>query len=467
MVQKRQHRASESDHHVAADEVAGRRASPSGRRRRRGLRVLLLLLGFAVSVVVCGPQFVRIAAVRTWLLHRIVADLPGQFRCDRVSLGWLQPITIEQIHIDNSDDAPLVRVQRVRTELPLWRLVRSPLQIGVVYVEDVELWLKVRPGGSSWEDFLHGLPSADASSTSTPQIQIQLRDGTLHVDDSEGSPQTLTHLQAWLDVPGTATQPWTFAARCTVPAAVNVPAGQLQLQGSVLAAAAAEVVIQGQLESMPLDLTRYVAHRYQQDRFACGEVSGQMHVRLQPAEAWPISELDCSLSCHSLEVATSHPNSEHLQLSDASLEMQTSYSAGEIAIRSCQLTSPLMSLTAEGHLNLPTPTNTPFDLMQLIRDRKFQLSGQLDLATVGRQLPQAIHLRDDVHLASGLIRWDVAQQPDAKGFARLTGQIEAEDLAALHGDETLRLPEPVRLRFARASTRLDPLPKNSRSRPRL
>ena len=48
-----------------------------------------------------------------------------------------------------------------------------------------------------------------------------------------GPGDTLTHVQAWVDVPASsATKPLTFAARCTAASTADASSGQLQLQGT-------------------------------------------------------------------------------------------------------------------------------------------------------------------------------------------------------------------------------------------
>ena len=128
-------------------------------------------------------------------------------------------------------------------------------------------------------------------------------------------------------------------------------------------------------------------------------------------------------------------------------KIEATQGGGQIEIKRCELASPIASLALSGRLNPPGLAAQPLDFRHLIQHQAFQLSGQVDLAALGRQLPQAMHLRDDVQLSSGIIRWDIAQQPNADGAERLTGQIESQDLSALRGTETIRLHDPVRLRF--------------------
>ena len=98
-----------------------------------------------------------------------------------------------------------------------------------------------------------------------------------------------------------------------------------------------------------------------------------------------------------------------------------------------ELTSPLGMVRAEGCVP-PTP------------DRGAWLQGDVDLAAVARQLPQTLHLRDDLRVERGSARLRADFASDATGDVQVcdvTGKVT--ELVAHQGEKTLTLPESANL----------------------
>ena len=79
-------------------------------------------------------------------------------------------------------------------------------------------------------------------------------------------------------------------------------------------------------------------------------------------------------------------------------------------------------------------------------DRGAWFEGNLDLAALARQLPQTLHLRDDLRVERGAARLRADVQSNAKGdihVCNVTGKVT--DLIAHQGQKTLTLPEPATL----------------------
>ncbi len=97
------------------------------------------------------------------------------------------------------------------------------------------------------------------------------------------------------------------------------------------------------------------------------------------------------------------------------------------------LTSPLATVQAAGCVP-PTP------------DRGAWFQGDLDLAALARQLPQTLHLRDDLRVERGAARLRADVESNASGdlhVCNVTGNVT--DLIAHQGQKTLTLTEPASL----------------------
>ena len=102
-------------------------------------------------------------------------------------------------------------------------------------------------------------------------------------------------------------------------------------------------------------------------------------------------------------------------------------------VEQLELTSPLGVVRAEGCVP-PTPA------------RGAWFEGNLDLAALATQLPQTLHLRDDLRVERGAARLRADVQSNAKGdihVCNVTGKVM--DLIAHQGQKTLTLPDPATL----------------------
>jgi translocation and assembly module TamB len=102
-------------------------------------------------------------------------------------------------------------------------------------------------------------------------------------------------------------------------------------------------------------------------------------------------------------------------------------------VEQLELTSPLGVVRAEGCVP-PLP------------DRGAWFEGNLDLAALARQLPQTLHLRDDLRVERGAARLRADVQSNAEGdihVCNVTGKVM--DLIAHQGQKTLTLPDPATL----------------------
>ena len=102
-------------------------------------------------------------------------------------------------------------------------------------------------------------------------------------------------------------------------------------------------------------------------------------------------------------------------------------------VEQLDVSSPLGDVRAQGCVP-PTP------------DRGAWFEGNLDLAALARQLPQTLHLRDDLRLERGSARLRADLQSDATGeihVCNVTGKVT--DLIAHQGQKTLKLPDPAAL----------------------
>lgn len=127
----------------------GPNASPSRRRwRRRFLAafVAALLLGVA------APYLFSWGPCRRLVLSAIPSRIHGVISAERASLGWFSSPVLEEFAIRTESGEPLIAVESVELEQPLWRLVSHPSDLGRIKAERPQLHLLLREHGSNFED---------------------------------------------------------------------------------------------------------------------------------------------------------------------------------------------------------------------------------------------------------------------------------------------------------------------------
>ena len=120
-------------------------------------------------------------------------------------------------------------------------------------------------------------------------------------------------------------------------------------------------------------------------------------------------------------------------------------------VEQLEVSSPLGDVRAQGCVP-PTP------------DRGAWFEGNLDLAALARQLPQVLHLRDDLRLERGSARLLADLQSDTKGevhVCNITGKVT--DLIAHQGQKTLKLPDPAALSAKIRKTALTTIARAARN----
>ncbi len=125
--------------------------------------------------------------------------------------------------------------------------------------------------------------------------------------------------------------------------------------------------------------------------------------------------------------------SDTLHIDSASARWKVQGDGKAWTVEHLELKSPLGVVCAEGCVP-PTP------------DRGAWLQGDLELAAIARQLPQTLHLRDELRVERGAARLRADFLSNATGdvhVCEVTGKVT--DLVAHQGVKTLTLPDPANL----------------------
>jgi hypothetical protein len=111
------------------------------------LIVLLLLLAAAPYIAARNP-------FRNWLLGAALSQLNGTVTTSGATFDWFQPIALYDLEIHTPDGTRLLHVPACSGDVPLWRLLVKPTNLGVFRIERPQIEIVLREGGSNLRDLL-------------------------------------------------------------------------------------------------------------------------------------------------------------------------------------------------------------------------------------------------------------------------------------------------------------------------
>ena len=173
---------------------------PRGRRIRRRIiwgsvaAALCLLVWLAPAVV--GSRFV-------WpkVVGYVTADFPGHVATGGASLGWLSPVEVRAVAIDDANGQQLAKIGTLRTQASLLALLWHSSDLGVVHIERPQISLQVRRNGSNVEDALASILARQSSSNSVKGT-IEIIDGSVRIfGEGPSTEARIEQIQAQVQLP--------------------------------------------------------------------------------------------------------------------------------------------------------------------------------------------------------------------------------------------------------------------------
>lgn len=126
--------------------------SKAASSRRRWRRPVACSIFAALLLVVAAPTLCSWKPIRRLVLAVIPKQIDGTISAEHASFGWFSPPVLNGFEIRPKSGEPLIEVESVELDQPLWRLVSHPSDLGEIKVEHPRLHLLLREQGSNFED---------------------------------------------------------------------------------------------------------------------------------------------------------------------------------------------------------------------------------------------------------------------------------------------------------------------------
>ena len=434
------------------------------RRRRKWPYVLLFLL----LLLFLLPNLIGWFGLQQQAMNWALKDFKGKVKVEKLSLGWLQPISAENISAVDESGQPLLQVASFKTDKPLYSFITAT-DYGTVDVNSPIVYLHLRPDGSNLEDAIENYiaapqspldpkPNPESKSTAPlPKLIAKIHAGAAVVTTSSSQDTwQVESLNAVAEL-SSAAAPLAASAQCEVTSLSVDDSGQSQVNST------GQIMIKTALDRGAKQITGMAADLdLETVGFPVSLVAPIAQRFIGPANA--IGTLDSKV------VASYNGRTQHVAADIQSLELSGAGVAAPDLLGQDRFF--VQSLTAFGKMELSPETvsaekfavatdfgkvkaDGAFDLRQLsdlanigqggqLLATPFQMDGEVDLAKLAQLLPSTLHIHNDMTVNSGMARFQVASQNDA-GARRLVVNLDTANISANRGGQAIVWQKPLRL----------------------
>jgi len=212
---------------IPFDAVFGKPKPPPERKRRWFRWGAALLIGLGILLWLL-PTIVAHSFLLNWIVGYAAADFQGKIHVGGASLGWLSPVVLRRIEVQDAQGEPLASIGQLQTERTLWKLLWNQQELGRLVLQEATLHIALRPDGSNWEDALARYLALSEPNAAWGQMELLANDAVVLLSDNRsGRRWRLENLQGSLVIPSAPTQPWQLV--CTgqvLPSSSEPPASK-------------------------------------------------------------------------------------------------------------------------------------------------------------------------------------------------------------------------------------------------
>jgi hypothetical protein len=456
--------------HTRAQEADGR---PQGRRPFRWA-LLLLAIGAAVWF---APVAIVQTPLRDWPLAAAFAGIDGRISSRSATWNWFGTVEYRDVMLVDRAGRPVAAVRRMLVDQGLWRFLVHRADLGTVRLVGGEALVEVRSGGSGLEDVLAPWIAATTRAGATPAVELEVVDASVEVIDvARDDAWRITELIAAGSLrPGATLAGWTIAGRVVhtgppkrdlaaafapPPAAAKGGPPPARLDRTTIVTGVTAVLARAggwsvsapndpgaqpprslavTGNSVPLDLTRVVATRFDLPRVLDGTADLRLDIDLPSGAAPEGLRVAGRVDGARLAVCRSDTLEKLVALERWEAPIDVSISGSTVTLRDCRIESPLMRAEASGRVGLPQ--GTAWEWAETLIGDDFAVAVDIDLAAASRSVSGGLQVRPDVRVAGGQLQ--IAAAARAEGTERvLEVRAGARDLEVVQGTRQLRWQEP-------------------------
>lgn len=400
---------------------------PAPRRRRRWPWVLLglaVLLWFLPVIIAKTPLF-------NWLVQRAVGPLNGKLVIGRASLGWLSPVRIEAVQLQDANGVIILEVGQVETSRRLWDFLWNRQDLGTIHIKHARGTIAVDAGSTNLEKTLAPLiarvQEAPASAGST-RLQIEVSDLSLTLSAGTDS-ATVGPLDVTLSLNAKPDIPLELTA--TLAASAD---GRLSVHLVQDISSAPVWTAKVETTSFNLAPLNPILARLGQPIRGGGVLSGSASCQVSASPSLS-AQIDSTVKLEKAWLEAPGLK-DRLALNLLDLTCRAQQRASRLTVQAARLSCDVGTAEGQGAFDLQGA------LTDLLR-RDLDLNLDIDLAKLAQRLPKTLSLHEDLELTSGRCQVTLKSTTE-RAETRWSGSLSTRDLEGRRGGRAVALAEPIR-----------------------
>jgi hypothetical protein len=385
----------------------------------------------------------------------VKAALPGfrgQVILGDVSLGWLAPIRIRQVVVNDEHGAPLCEAAEAATTKSLLTLLLNSSNLGEIQITQPTVYAVVRPDGSNLEDSIAPLLEGESSGGVTCTLRVV--DGKcLLRDDATQHEALLQQIAATIQISADVAEPYQVQLATIVSS--EPLTGELQLSGEWRAgemSSGENVQAVGKFtlnsQSVPLAALIPFFTRCGVRANLAGHANLKISANLDEGGTGSLKIEECVVEQLDAQFPE-HLGSDRVQFEQLNASGEAGWTGDTVTLQNMSLSCDVGRVQASGAA--PKAALSSRQFLSAAREVTFDGQGELDLAQLARLLPQTLKLREGLTVTSGVIRLTCATR-DEEQTRKWEGRLETSGLAAIHQGRPITWDRPLTATFALRDT---------------
>ncbi|MGL6073732.1 MAG: hypothetical protein ACRC8S_06180 [Fimbriiglobus sp.] len=403
---------------------------PSAWRRRLrrlfwtfGLLVVLLLV-----LVWFAPTIIAKTSLKDQFLATATKDMDGKVRIEGLTLGWLSPVEIEGLTIEDSAGQPAATIPKVQLSRNLLQLAQDATNLGTLTVSSPVIHLRTEPGKTNWETILakYLTPDPNKPASPKPRLTVDVQDATLHVHEGS-SEQKLTGVVVKVEMTGDE------------PMAVKVDIPKTAIHGHLLAeiGVSDKITVKANVDDFSLSPLAPVVRRFSAGSVLEGQLTGKTEVTYAENRATVSGEV----AGKNLSLGGPWLQGDTIRLLDTKIQTAKLEASAEMFRTALvEMTCDVGSMKAKGEVHF----NEPVEKLLKVPDQ--MIHAEIDAAKLANMMPKLLHLKAGTALQEGKInvRLDSTTKPTGTHWV---GTIGTTALRGTKNGQAITWEKPLKVGF--------------------
>jgi translocation and assembly module TamB len=430
-----------------AQPTAPSGAPPLPQKRRWWLWLTLAAIAVIVWLL---PVVVVHTPLLHWILGKATADLNGTVTVGSASLGWLSPVVVENVEVKDAKGRTVLSLPNAAGDRSLAAILCNYTNLGQFTLDGPKVSIVLSDDGSNVEDMLakYLAPKEEKEKSSTKiSVGVKIVDASVAVtEERTGLGWRIDKLGLGVDMVDGTDGPMNV----DVSAEFSDPRRPGKLKAGVkMASGAGEATLSA--EQIPLAMFRALVARFSPGTLLAGQLSSTLHASWGGAGGKNSVQADVDLD----GFACGSPilQGDAVQLERCHAGGQVSWQADRVQIEKASVECDFGNVSLDSTLLLGEKGGFAIDTLL---QQQYELSGRLDLARLAQTLPNTLHLRREVQVKSGQVRFSLGSRPGQEGMA-WDGQLDAANITATAGGRPVAWARPVSLAIKAHETPAGPV----------